>query len=240
MRAETIKVQTIKPEMITAKTIIAGIDEAGRGPLAGPVTAGCVVLPPGYVNFRVRDSKTIAEIEREELAREIRSKAVAFAVVAVGARRIEQLNIRAATQLAMALAGRKVLNILQNCPDLAGRDLRFLIDGNMPVPGLFGLSGLSGLSGEGVVGGEGSLKAESCVEQESIVKGDSKVAEISAASILAKVYRDELMGRLDRKFPQYLFAAHKGYPTAAHREIVSRLGPSPVHRRTFRGVREYL
>lgn len=234
MKGEAITAVDASYDEGTSRVIIAGIDEAGRGPLAGPVTAGCVVLPAGYTNFRVRDSKTIAETEREELAREIKSRAVAFAVVAVGARRIEQLNIRAATQLAMALAGRKVLNMLRNCPGSLEWKVRFLIDGNMPVPGL------PGLSGEAAVGGEGSLTAESCVEQESIVKGDSKVAEISAASILAKVYRDELMGRLDRKFPQYLFAAHKGYPTASHREIVSRLGPSPVHRRTFRGVREYL
>ena len=194
--------------------LIAGIDEAGRGPLAGPVTAACVVFPPEYQNPELADSKKLSEKKREQLANEIRQAALAFSVVSVGPRRIEALNIREATRLAMRLC---LTRVLRNYEISRSAGLRVLIDGNMPIE-----------------------FTDTFVEEETIIKGDQKVAVISAASILAKVGRDSLMINLDKKYPGYELAKHKGYPTKAHREKIAGLGPSRAHRQSFAGVREYL
>lgn len=194
---------------------VGGIDEAGRGPLAGPVTAACVVLPPCYHNDRIGDSKQLSHKLREELYPEIVQSAVAWSVVSVGPRRIESLNIRQATALAMRLAAERVfVKLAAKCPKLTRRDLHLLIDGNMLL--------------------------ETDLSQDAIVKGDSRVLAIAAASILAKVTRDRLMLTLDLHYPGYGFAGHKGYPTKPHIEKVAELGVSMAHRRTFSGVREYL
>lgn len=193
-----------------SKTIAAGIDEAGRGPLAGPVTAACVLFPVGYHNPEIRDSKKLTANKREKLYREIIDKAERYSIVSVGHRRIERLNIREASRVAMALAAERVFK--QLAPEDRQRIL-FLIDGNTPMCAPYA--------------------------QETIIKGDAKELSIAAASILAKVTRDRLMLRLDRFYPGYNFAKHKGYPTAEHRQCVKTLGPSPVHRRTFAGVREF-
>lgn len=185
----------------------AGVDEAGRGPLAGPVTAACVVLPLGYSHLQITDSKKLTEKSRELLYPEIVSAALAWSVVSVGQHRVDRFNIREATRIAMAHAARRVKQQIQE-------PLHFLVDGNMTMRNNF--------------------------PQTAIVKGDSKVLSIAAASIIAKVTRDRLMKRLDETYPGYGLAGHKGYPTKKHRELIKELGPSPIHRKTFGGVREFV
>ena len=193
---------------------LAGVDEVGRGPLAGPVTACCLVLRPGYDNPELTDSKEISPGKRRELACDIRANCIGLSVVSVGPRRIEQINIRQASILAMEHAIKRVgLQLLDHCGS-KNFSLFILTDGNM--------------------------KLETSFFNEPIVKGDKHIKAISAASIVAKVARDEMAEELDRRYPGYGFSAHKGYGTPAHRKAVSVLGPSRIHRRTFAGVREYL
>ena len=185
--------------------MIAGVDEAGRGPLAGPVVAAAVVLRPGAVPEGVADSKTIAPSRRYELAVRIRELALGWALGLAAPAEIDRLNILQASLLAMrrALAGLAGAGIV---PELA------LVDGNRCPSGL-------------------------PFPVRPVVRGDATVTAIGAASILAKVWRDREMERLGRRWPQYGFADHKGYPTPAHLEQVRRFGPSPVHRLTFGPVR---
>jgi ribonuclease HII len=178
------------------RTQVAGIDEAGRGPLAGPVVAAAVVLPEGYRNAELNDSKKLSAKKREALAEIIKRDAELYAVVAVGHRRIDRLNIREATRFAMGMALERV------SAELA------LIDGDMTI--------------------------ETTVAQRTVVKGDGKFQEIAAASILAKVSRDEMMVNLGLKYPGYGFEKHAGYPTKNHKEAIRALGVSRVHRRSFR------
>lgn len=182
--------------------LIAGVDEAGRGPLAGPVVAAAAVFKSGYRNRDIKDSKQLSAKIREELADVIKAEAVQWAIVAVGHHRIQRLNILRASLEAMSLSVARV------------RADMVLVDGNMPI---------------------------SCtIPQRTIVDGDALHVQISAASILAKVYRDRLMRILDAKYPGYEFSKHAGYPTQTHREAIARLGPCRIHRRSFHGVREYL
>jgi ribonuclease HII len=184
--------------------IIAGVDEAGRGPLAGPVVAAALVISEeNLLKLNgVDDSKKLSAKKREILFEQICGLADRFSIVAVGARRIDKINIREATKLAMKLAIERVN------PQLA------LIDGNMEVP-------------------------VRC-SQKTIIGGDASVPLIGAASILAKVYRDKLMQKLAAKYPGYGLDGHQGYPTASHKKAVSILGPSRIHRMTFRGVKEFV
>lgn len=184
---------------------VAGVDEAGRGPLAGPVVAAAVVLDPGRALPGLADSKALPARRRGELALEIREKSVAWGIGWADPAEIDALNILQATLLSM----RRALLALNTRPT------HVIVDGNR-CPRLEGLGMECGI--------------------EAIVKGDSLVASVSAASILAKVTRDELMCRLDRSYPGYGFARHKGYPTRAHLEALQRLGPSAVHRRSFAPV----
>ena len=195
---------------------IAGVDEAGRGPLAGPVTASCVVLPPGYRNPGIGDSKQIRPRERERLFEEIRSVALASPAVSVGPRRIDRWNIRRATQFAMrASVARAALELQRRLGlDPANLKLSVLIDGNMLV-------------GTGF-------------PEESIIKGDDRIVAIGAASIIAKVTRDRLMALIDARYPDYCFLEHKGYATKKHLSLIRAFGPASVHRFTFAGVREHL
>ena len=188
--------------------MIAGVDEAGRGPLAGPVVAAAVVLGPDAVPAGLADSKTLSPSRRAELAAGIRACAVAWALGQASPAEIDRLNILEATLLAMhrAVAGLAPIRI---SPELV------LIDGNRCPPGL-------------------------PYPARAVVRGDASIAAVSAASILAKVYRDREMVRLGRRWPQFGFADHKGYPTAAHLERMRLHGPSPVHRRTFEPVRRCL
>lgn len=182
------------------KKIVAGIDEAGRGPLAGPVYAACVVFEPGVVIEGINDSKKLSEKKREQLFDVIIQKALYYSIVSVDEKVIDKINILEATFKAF----RNSLNSLPVMPDIA------LIDGNRAkdIP----------------------------TEFETIVKGDSKSQSIAAASILAKVSRDRFVKELDKKYPQYGFAKHKGYPTKDHYAALEKYGPSPVHRLTFKGV----
>jgi ribonuclease HII len=185
--------------------LTAGVDEAGRGPLAGPVYAAAVVLPPGVHVRGLRDSKQLTPQERERLVPRIERAAISWAVAWSDVAEIDQVNILQATLLAM----RRALDRLPLWP------AHVQVDGCcLPV--------IRGASAE------------------AIVDGDCKVAAISAASILAKVYRDEEMRRLHALYPEYGFAEHKGYATLAHLTALARLGPSPIHRESFAPVRESL
>lgn len=187
------------------KTIlICGVDEAGRGPLAGPVSAAAVILDDANPIAGLADSKKLSERQRERLAPIIRERALAWAVAYAEVEEIDRLNILQATLLAM----RRAVLALPVQPQ------QVLVDGlYCPQTGIL---------------------------SQAIVKGDSKVAAISAASILAKTARDELMLRLHEQYPHYGFADHKGYPTAAHLVALREYGISDVHRRSFKPVREML
>lgn len=184
--------------------LVAGVDEAGRGPLAGPVVAAAVVLDPARPIAGLADSKQLSANRRAVLAVEIRSRALAFGIAAATPAEIDTHNILQASLLAMRRA----------VAQLALTPQQVLVDGNrcpqLPMP------------------------------VQAIIKGDSRVPAISAASILAKVHRDELMRALDQEFPDYGFAVHKGYPTAAHLQALHVYGPCPVHRRSFAPVRRAL
>ena len=189
----------------------AGIDEVGRGPLVGPVTAACVVFPNDYTNDSITVSKKGSEKKRQKLFIEITENCLVWSVISVGPRRIEALNIRGATKLAMALAARRSEQLLAR--KFSSFEMHYLIDGNMPV--------------------------ETLASQETIIKGDSKEMCIGAASIIAKVTRDGLMPLFDKHYPGYDFAKHKGYPTTYHRQKLSTLVSCTAQRRTFSGVREF-
>lgn len=176
---------------------ICGADEAGRGPLAGPVFAAAVILPRNAEIEGLNDSKKLSEKKRELLYDTIVEKAVAYQICMVDEKEIDRINILAASMLAM----KKAVEGLCVCPDVA------YIDGNR-VP---------------------NLKIPAI----PVVKGDAVSASIAAASILAKVSRDRFMLELDRQYPQYGFARHKGYPTKEHYECIGRYGISPVHRISF-------
>jgi ribonuclease HII len=184
--------------------LICGVDEAGRGPLAGPVSAAAVILDPANPIEGLADSKKLSEKQRDHLAPIIRERALAWAVAYAGVDEIDELNILQATLLAM----KRAVQALHIQPQ------QVLVDGlYCPQTG---------------------------IPSQAIVKGDSKVAAISAASILAKTARDELMLKLHEQYPQYGFDGHKGYPTAAHIAALREHGVSDVHRRSFRPVRELL
>ncbi|BCA80543.1 ribonuclease HII [Desulfuromonas sp. AOP6] len=185
-------------------TAVAGIDEAGRGPLAGPVVAAAVILPPVHDLPGLTDSKKLSPRKRDELFPLIRRQARAVGVGIVHAEEIDAINILQATIRAMCLA----VNRLRFSADY------LLIDGITPLP--------------------------QNVPQLTLKKGDSRSLSIAAASVVAKVVRDRMMIAYDRRFPGYGFAGHKGYGSAAHMETIARLGPSPIHRCTFAGVREHV
>jgi len=180
---------------------VAGLDEAGRGCLAGPVVAAACILPDSYDLPGLTDSKALSAHKREVLAGEIRRQAVAWALGLAWPREIDRINILQASLRSME---RAVLR-LRVAPAL------LLLDGNQTC--------------------------QSAIPQRAIVGGDAKIPAISAASILAKTYRDHLLGVLDRLHPGYGLAVHKGYGTAEHLAALRRLGPSSIHRLSFRGVR---
>ncbi|MBP1133308.1 MULTISPECIES: ribonuclease HII [Serratia] len=194
----------IEPFIYPAATLIAGVDEVGRGPLVGAVVTAAVILDPTRPILGLADSKKLSEKRRLALYDEIIEKALSWSLGRAEPDEIDELNILHATMLAMqrAVAGLHIV------PDMV------LIDGNR-CPSL-------------------------PMRSQAVVKGDSRVAEISAASILAKVTRDHEMTELDRVFPDYGFAQHKGYPTAFHLERLAALGATEHHRRSFAPVRRAL
>lgn len=176
---------------------ICGVDEAGRGPLAGPVCAAAVILPKGLELPGLNDSKKLTDKRRRELFPMIKEQAIAYGIGFASQQEIDQINILQATFLAM----QRAIDQLEGKADFA------LIDGNREKD--FGLP------------------------VKTVVKGDSLSANIAAASILAKVTRDDLMEELAKQYPEYGFEIHKGYGTKAHYEALRTHGPSPVHRKTF-------
>jgi len=183
--------------------VIAGVDEAGRGPLAGPVVAAAAVLAPEQRFAGLDDSKRVKEADRDRLYGEIVATALAWAVGIADVDEIDAVNILQATRQAMARA----VAALGLVPDL------LLVD---------------------------AVQVPCALRQQALIKGDQRSASIAAASILAKVTRDRMMLEYERRYPGYGFARHKGYPTAAHRRALAERGPSPIHRTTFRGVKELL
>jgi ribonuclease HII len=183
---------------------IAGVDEVGRGPLAGDVVAAAVILDPGNPIQGLRDSKKLSETRREELAAEIREKALSWSISRASVTEIDELNILQASLLAM----HRAVSALDPQPDYV------LVDGNRLPRWEYA--------------------------SEPVVKGDDRVPAIAAASILAKVQRDGELKALEQQYPGYGFAAHKGYPTAAHLRALQELGVTPVHRRSFGPVKKLL
>ncbi len=183
---------------------IAGVDEVGRGPLAGPVVAAAVILPKDGIGEELFDSKKISPKKREELNEIILSKALGVGIGTIGQEEIDLLNILQATLKAMSLAVK-----------------------NLPIsPDFLLIDGLQGLTLP--------------ISQKPIRKGDQLCNSISAASIVAKVTRDRMMLECHQRFPQYNFAKHKGYGTKEHRIAIEKFGVCELHRKTFRGVKEYL
>lgn len=191
---------------------VAGVDEAGRGPLAGPVVAAAVILKPGPRIKGVADSKVLSAEVRAELNLEIRRRALCFGVGWADPAEIDSLNILHATFLAM----RRAVLAMTCCPDL------LLVDGNR-------LPKLSGLR----TGRLSDLGEEVGVRARAIIGGDATEPSISAASILAKTARDAYMRKMHETYPQYAFDSHKGYGTAQHRRLLALHGPCPLHRRSF-------
>ena len=178
-------------------TCICGVDEAGRGPLAGPVCAAAVILPPNLEIPGLDDSKKLTDKRRRELFPIIKEQAIAYGIAFASHEEIDEINILQATYLAMERA----ISSLSVRPELA------LIDGNRAKD--FGLP------------------------VQTVIKGDSLSASIAAASILAKVTRDDYMEEMAKTYPQYSFEVHKGYGTKLHYEKIAAFGPSPIHRMTF-------
>ena len=176
---------------------VCGIDEAGRGPLCGPVVAAAVILPDEYNILYINDSKKLSETKREEVYKEIDKYAVAYGVGIVSPERIDEINILQATYEAM----RTAIHKLSVKPDI-------LLNDAVTIPMVD-------------------------IKQVPIIKGDAKSQSIAAASIVAKVTRDHLMEEYDKLYPEYGFAKHKGYRTAAHIKAIKEYGPCPIHRRTF-------
>jgi ribonuclease HII len=187
---------------------LCGIDEAGRGPLAGAVYAAAVILNPDSPIIGLADSKKLSESKREALAVQIQAHALAWGVASVSAQEIDEINILQASLLAMQRAYQAMVE-------------------------QFGLHAT-------LIQVDGNRCPRFDIPCEAIVKGDSKVAEISAASILAKTARDASLYVLDKQYPEYGFAQHKGYPTALHLERLSQFGLTPEHRRSYGPVKKLL
>lgn len=181
---------------------IAGVDEAGRGPLAGPVVSAAVILPKDFTCPGIDDSKKLSEKKRALLFPQIKDSAVAVGVGICSHIEIDRINILQASLLSM----KRAVDNLSRPPDF------LLIDGKFTI--------------------------DSPLDQSAVIKGDSKSVSIAAASIIAKVTRDAIMKDLHEQYPVYDFDRHKGYPTKAHKAAILTHGPCPVHRKTFKGVKE--
>ena len=198
----------------------AGCDEAGRGPLAGPVVAAAVILPPSYSNPILNDSKQLTERRRNILREEITETALAWAIATIDPEEIDRLNILHASTHAMCLAvkallGEEVPHVIAGGTALGSCQPEFLIiDGNR-------------------------FYNETDLPYQCVVKGDAKFMPVAAASILAKTHRDQLMLLLHQQYPQYGWDRNKGYPTADHFRAIEQYGPTPLHRRSFNLYRQH-
>jgi ribonuclease HII len=179
---------------------VAGVDEAGRGPLAGPVVSAAVILPPGFAVAGITDSKKLTPRKRDIFFDILMEQALSVSTGLATVEEIDDINILQASLLSMVRA----VKGLDPAPDYLLIDGKFTIGSDLP--------------------------------QEAIIKGDARSISIAAASIIAKVTRDRIMKTLHDQYPRYGFDRHKGYPTAMHRAALLEYGPSPVHRKTFRGV----
>ncbi len=184
---------------------IIGVDEAGRGPLAGPVVAACVQLPAQCPTSCFKDSKQTSHKQREKLKKVLEEYKAPYGVGVVSQRTIDTINILQASLMAMRLAV-YYFSLQYTDPDF------ILVDGKFQIP----------------------LQTP----QLSLVKGESRSASIAAASIIAKIFRDDIMSVAHRCYPVYGFLQHKGYPTKKHRQAILKFGPCPIHRTTFKGVRD--
>lgn len=196
---------------MTSEKLICGVDEAGRGPLAGAVYAAAVVLDDRQPIDGLADSKKISEKKRDALAVEIKEKALAWAIASSSVEEIDQINILQSSLLAMQ---RAIISVQETLGLTINSHVLVQVDGNK-CPQI-------------------DLPCE------AVIKGDSKVAAISAASILAKTARDAELYKLDTLYPEYGFAQHKGYPTKAHIALLKQYGVSPVHRKSYGPVRALL
>jgi ribonuclease HII len=191
-----------KQARLSGYKMVAGVDEAGRGPLAGPVVSAAVVLSENFDVPGINDSKKLSEKKREALFPVIQTQAVAFGIGIADHEEIDRINILQASLLSM----KRAVENLQMTPDY------LLIDGKFTI--------------------------DTTIDQRSVIKGDALSLSIAAASILAKVTRDRIMADLDVNYPQYGLKRHKGYPTKAHKEAILAHGPCPVHRKSFKGVKD--
>jgi len=185
------------------KTLIAGVDEVGRGPLVGPVVAAAVILPPNLVIEGLTDSKKLSEKKRNYYAKIIKEQAIAYSICEVDNEEIDQINIYEATKKAMQTA----IKNLKKQPE------HVLID---------------------------AMKLNLDIDTTSIIKGDFKSESIAAASVLAKVYRDQLMYEMDQQYPMYDYKKNKGYPTKEHIEAVKKYGITPYYRKTYAPIKEFV
>lgn len=210
---------------------VAGLDEVGRGPWAGPVVAAAVVFPRGLTHPEINDSKLITARKREALAPWIKENALAWGLGVVSSEEIDKINILQASLLAMAVAFRQ----LRPTPDY------LLIDGSHKIPNSFFVDSLTRYSNDEYANNQytNNERPKGCVPfQMAIKKGDQLSISIAAASIVAKVARDRMMMDYDKLYPEYGFGRHKGYGSPVHLDALNRYGPLPIHRRSFRPVRE--
>lgn len=199
----TLMIIRLQEDLPVIDGLLAGTDEAGRGPLAGNVVAAAVILDENNPVYGLDDSKKLTEKKRLLLAGEIKQKALSWAVVSFTPQQIDEMNILQASLNAMKTAAE----------NLDIKPAHIFVDGNKTLPDCY-------------------------CETTAIIKGDSRVAEISAASILAKVERDAQMVELHHRYPEYGFDKHKGYPTKVHRAVLCDIGPCPEHRKSYAPVRD--
>jgi ribonuclease HII len=203
----------------------AGTDEAGRGCLAGPVTAAAIILPMDFENTILNDSKLLSEKVREQLKRILESQAVAFAVTHIFPDEIDEINILNASMKGMQESILKLTPL----PEY------IIVDGNRKLNAKLGLKSTVGKKFT-----TDEISLLKTIPNESIIKGDAKYLSIAAASVLAKTYRDEYMNLIHEEFPMYNWKKNKGYPTKEHREAIRKYGPTKYHRKTFKLLPEQI
>ncbi|GAA4766235.1 MULTISPECIES: ribonuclease HII [Flavobacterium] len=203
----------------------AGTDEAGRGCLAGPVTAAAIILPEDFYIEKLNDSKQLSEKIRDQLKPIIEDKALTFAYTHIHNKEIDEINILNASMKAM----QESIIKLNSKPEF------IIVDGNRPIFNKLGIKTTSGYNFTDL-----EIEHLKSIPNQSIIKGDSKYLSIAAASVLAKTYRDEYMNKIHEEFPMYGWNKNKGYPTKDHREAIAKYGTTKYHRMSFRLLPEQL